>query len=337
MTAKPQRSVSVEVEQANAMTFVADVLVLKYAQSHYGLDKMVSYRLADAGVAESKSAPPVGKHSLIDTDQLFGVGSVLFVGVKGIYDFKYGEIRTFACNALEILSAEKSAVQHVCMTLHGTGYGLDENEAFEAEIAGIIDAVTGGRAPKTLERVTIVDRDEKRVARMRSALRRLLPRGVLEVDITRYLDELASDAAEDFRSVGYASEAKPHIFVAMPFRDDMDDLYHYGILNAVKQSGYLCERADLSAYTGDVMSWVKKRIRSASLVIADLSYANPNVYLEVGYAWGLNVPTVLIVQDADDLKFDVSGQRCLTYTKIMDLEEALSKELQSLPVTPARA
>jgi nucleoside 2-deoxyribosyltransferase len=95
-------------------------------------------------------------------------------------------------------------------------------------------------------------------------------------------------------------------------------------------AGYLCERADLSVFTGDVMEWVKKRIASSSLIIADLSNANPNVYLEVGYAWGCGKPTVLLVRDPAELKFDVKGQRCLVYKKIKDLEESLRKELETL-------
>ena len=99
---------------------------------------------------------------------------------------------------------------------------------------------------------------------------------------------------------------------------------------AVNAAGLLCERADLSTFTGDVMDWVKRRISSATLVVADLSTANPNVYLEVGYAWGCRVPTVLLARDAEDLKFDVKGQRCILYKSIKSLEDALGRELQAL-------
>jgi nucleoside 2-deoxyribosyltransferase len=78
------------------------------------------------------------------------------------------------------------------------------------------------------------------------------------------------------------------------------------------------------------MGWVKKRIAGASLVIADLSDANPNVYLEVGYAWGRGRPTVLLVRDSSQLKLDVQGQRCLIYKKIKDLETSLRAELENL-------
>ena len=78
------------------------------------------------------------------------------------------------------------------------------------------------------------------------------------------------------------------------------------------------------------MQWVRDRIKTAKLVVADLTDGNPNVYLEVGYAWGCNVPTVLLIKNAKQLKFDVRSQRCLPYKKIKDLEQALAKELNEL-------
>jgi hypothetical protein len=117
----------------------------------------------------------------------------------------------------------------------------------------------------------------------------------------------------------------------MPFAPEFDDLYYYGIQGAVNRAGYLCERADLSSFTGDVMIWVRSRISSSKLIIADLTGANPNVYLEVGYAWAMQVPTVLLVEKNDDLRFDVRGQRVIEYKgSIRSLEERLRAELQSL-------
>ena len=132
------------------------------------------------------------------------------------------------------------------------------------------------------------------------------------------------------RSVGYDSQSKPHIFVAMPFAEEMEDVFHFGIQGPVNASGFLCERADIASFTGDVVEWVKRRIASASLVIADLSGANPNVYLEVGYAWGCGRPTILLTRDTSHLRFDVQSQKCLTYKKIKDLESMLQAELKNV-------
>ena len=141
------------------------------------------------------------------------------------------------------------------------------------------------------------------------------------------------EAKERLRAAGYASAAKAHVFVAMPFKEDMDDTYHYGIQGAVRAAGFLCERADLSSFTGDVLEWVRGRLKTASLVVADLTDANPNVYLEVGFAWGCDVPTVLLVREKTKLLFDVRGQRCLSYKNIKHLEESLAKELIALKAT----
>ncbi len=135
---------------------------------------------------------------------------------------------------------------------------------------------------------------------------------------------------EPLRTAGARSRGKPHVFVAMPFAPEFDDHFHYGIQQAVNTAGYLCERADLATFSGDVITWVKERIDSARLLVADLSTANPNVYLEVGYAWGKGIPTVLLARDATDLKFDVKGQRCLVYGSIRKLEELLARELTQL-------
>lgn len=82
--------------------------------------------------------------------------------------------------------------------------------------------------------------------------------------------------------------------------------------------------------TGEVLEWVRSRIRSASLVVADLTDSNPNVYLEIGYAWGVGVRTVLIVKKPDQPKFDVRGHRYLEYASIQGLEESLTMELKGL-------
>jgi hypothetical protein len=58
--------------------------------------------------------------------------------------------------------------------------------------------------------------------------------------------------------------------------------------------------------------------------------ANPNVYLEVGYAWGRGRPTVLLVRDVKELRFDVAAYRCIIYRSIRELETLLTRELERL-------
>jgi hypothetical protein len=218
------------------------------------------------------------------------------------------------------------------MTLHGVGFGLDEAEAFRAEIAGILDAVAAGQRPDGLNRVSIVERDAQAASRLRTLLDSILPASIVDDNQSRRDVEQASLGAArgSLGAVGHDSRQKPHVFVAMPFAEEYADRFHYGIQGAANAAGYLCERADLASFTGDVIAWVKDRIGSAALVVADLTAANPNVYLEVGYAWGRGVNTVLVVAQGEDLKFDVRAQRCLIFRSIRHLEELLTAELKAL-------
>jgi hypothetical protein len=122
----------------------------------------------------------------------------------------------------------------------------------------------------------------------------------------------------------------PHAFVAIPFGPAFEDVFHFGIASPVRAAGLACERMDQVACTGDVIGLMKERIAAAALVIADLSSANANVYLEVGYAWGTGVPCILICDRRTDLPFDVRSQRCLFYDTIVELERRLSDELAEL-------
>lgn len=320
--------IGIVVELGDALAIQADVLALKYANNLYGVDRAVVDALAGQVPDIRQRLPDPPGFYITATGGTIAASNVLFVGVGPLRQFGYGEIRAFARKVLEALAGETLQAVHVALTVHGPGYGLDETEAFESEVAGLLDAINSGHFPAGLKRLTIVEVDAGRARRLATLLDKLLPVGPggSRVRAARPL----ADVPDRMRSVGYDSLNKPHIFVAMPFAEEMDDVFHYGIQGAVNAAGFLCERADLSSFTGDVIDWVKSRIASASLVVADLSNANPNVYLEVGYAWGCGRPTVLVVRDTSQLKFDVRGQRCLPYKKIKDLEASLRAELENL-------
>ncbi len=318
--------VKIEIVEENALEIDVDVLALKYAQKYYGVDDLVSTLLMRQGIDQSQMQPRPGEFRLVPGEPAISARNILFVGVVDLYDFGYREIRDFGRRFLSVLAHAAPQTRHVAATIHGAGYGLDEIEAFEAEIAGILDAIDSGDVPRPLRKISIVELDSSRVKRLQPLLGELYHQ---EPTLKTSGDPQRS-TSDRLRNAGYASDAKSHVFVAMPFKNEMADTYHYGIQGAVRAAGLLCERADLSTFTGDVMHWVQQRIRTSALVIADLTEANPNVYLEVGYAWGCEVPVLLLTQSTDHLKFDVRGQRCLVYNSIRELEESLRIELENL-------
>jgi nucleoside 2-deoxyribosyltransferase len=93
----------------------------------------------------------------------------------------------------------------------------------------------------------------------------------------------------------------------------------------VRKCGYVCERVDEAAFTGDIVERIRDGIRNAEFVIADLTDARPNVYLEVGYAWGQGRPVLLVAREGQQLHFDVSHHKCVFYTTIGKLAERLER------------
>ncbi len=322
-----KNKIKVCVERANAASFHIDVLVLKYAQELYGLDEVVVDLFEQNGTDIRSRLPNEGSTYLTKASYPIFAKRILFVGVKELKDFRYKEIREFASDALGALVQLTPEAKSIGITLHGAGYGLDELEAFESEVAGLMDAIAWQKYPPQLETIYFLEDKPARAKRLKYMLSKLIPGGSIGIEQD---SENLSKTSERLRSAGYSTESKPHIFVAMPFDETMDDVYYYGIKGAVNSAGFVCERADLSSFTGDVLNWIHKRIRTANFVVADLTNANPNVYLEVGYAWGCGVPTILIARDPIDLKFDVSRQRCLVYKRIKDLEKLLKEELENL-------
>jgi hypothetical protein len=322
--------IGLEIQATDALKINADVLVLKYAQELFGTDSLAFTRLALVHQGLETRLPKPNSFLFLESLDSLGAKQVLFSGVPGIFQFRYKEIRGFAFKSLNYLAEQRPDTEHICFTLHGVNYGLDEAEAFESEVAGIVDAIMQGKFPASLKRITIVEFYEPRAERLKSILKGILPDGMIKVEDRATFARRNLKTSQLINDAGIHSEEKPLIFVAMPFDKKLDDVFHYGVQNAVNRAGFLCERADKIAFTGDILELIKRRIGKASLVIADLTTTNPNVYLEVGYAWGIGKSTVLIAQDADDLKFDVKGQKCIIYSGIRELEEKLSEELMGL-------
>lgn len=311
---------TVSVEHADILDFTCDVLILKYAQAFYGADALVSEVLTKK--SEISSLQP-GEHLYLPSMNKLRAKKVLFVGVVPLYDFGYNEIREFSKYSLKVLR-EFSGSEHVAMTMHGVDYGLDEREAFLSQLAGLLDAIRSDLAPSKLKRITIVEKDDRRARRLGEILEENLQRQSIterELGLTR------AGSGSSIATAGLNSNKKPLVFVAMPFSEEMEDVYRYGIEAPVNAAGYLCERIDMTTFLGDILERLKSRIEAASLVVADLTGSNPNVYLEVGYAWGKDRPTLLLAKKGDELKFDVRGQRCIEYTSIRDLEKKLKADL----------
>ena len=310
---------------ADVIEFECDTLILKYAQSLHGADRAVARAL---GVAETELNIPAGDHRLVPTKGSMPFSHVLFIGAPHLSSFGYREIRNFANAAMNVISHSDVAHARVAMTMHGVGYGLDEREAFTAQVAGIIEYFSSNLTGVLPQRVTIVERETNRYHRI-SAILNQIP-GVASHESNASSQK---PVVQEIPDAGVASDTKRLVFVAMPYNDQMVDVFEFGIKEPVNNAGCLCERCDREAFTGDVLDRIRTRIADADVVIADVTGANPNVYLEVGYAWGREVQTLLIAREGENLEFDLRTHRCLFYKNINHLRKQLNDFLERLMST----
>jgi hypothetical protein len=329
------------IVEGDILKRTSDLLILKYADALHGVDDLVAQRLGfDDTVASGKYALLAGKG--------LKAKQVLFIGVGPLFHFRYGQIRKFGKQALKLAGDLIESPELITMPIHGPGYGLDESEAFLSLIGGLMDCIAAGQFPETLKTIEIVEHDAQRVARLRHLLGKALeqhPAQVVKrgsIDIaTRRADRSGSAishgqlvdpdrAKEELADRGAGSEKKVKVFVAMPFNNIYSDEYDIAITEAAQHANILYERIDRTAYVGDIMNQVKSRIRSYNGMLALLNDANPNVFLEIGYAWAKDKPTVLMVKEGQTLPFDITGQKCIVYSSINDLRTKLKAELTAL-------
>jgi hypothetical protein len=319
-------SIEISVQCADVANVASDLLLLKYARHFYGADEAVAARLTEHGVChESDIAPANGAHLLLETGGAIAATRTLFLGTPGLRHFRYQEMTQFARRAIKIIAENRLPVCTLTTTIHGAGYGLDAGEALRALIFGFQQGLATSPLPH-LEKIIFVERNTRRCELLQSLLQGVEIVSAPHAGVPGQPTSLPATAT---LNVGTAPAAEPvkrkSVFVAMPFTEDFEDIYQFGIYSTIRRCGYLCEKVDESVFAGSIVDRIMDGIRNAEFVVADLSLEKPNVYLEVGYAWGMNKRVILVAREGQRLHFDLSHHKCLFYKTIGKLAECLEK------------
>ena len=113
----------------------------------------------------------------------------------------------------------------------------------------------------------------------------------------------------------------------MPFKADLDELYTSVLRPSAERSRLSCARADDIYGPKPIMADIWRSIRGASVIIADLTNRNPNVFYELGLSHAIQKPVVLIAQDIGDVPFDLRHLRIIIYRNTEDGRQRLATEL----------
>lgn len=158
----------------------------------------------------------------------------------------------------------------------------------------------------------------------------------------------ASDASSDLSSASSTWE-KTCFFIA-PIGDDESeermhsDLFLGQIVEPVlNQFGFNVVRADKINSAGLITSQIIEHIIKSKVVVADLSFHNPNVFYELSLRHTQSKPTIHLIRKSDKIPFDITTFRTITiddssiYTLLPQLESyktQLSSQVRKLLESP---
>lgn len=127
------------------------------------------------------------------------------------------------------------------------------------------------------------------------------------------------------------------VFVIMPFDSELNSVYEKLIKTPLEQRGHSVRRADDAPQNQNILKTIVQGIWTADVIVTDLTQTNANVYYELGIAHALEKQTIQIVQNIDDVLFDLRPYYVIEYsthfneagnltTKIIELLEQKSED-----------
>jgi hypothetical protein len=118
-------------------------------------------------------------------------------------------------------------------------------------------------------------------------------------------------------------------FVIMQFSEDYNELYSQVIKPICQEKNIECVRADDMYNSTPILNDITENIKNSSLIIAEITPDNPNVYYEIGYSHAINKPTILLCnRTREKLPFDISGFRTIFYSNTIIGKKKVEDDLR---------
>jgi hypothetical protein len=118
-------------------------------------------------------------------------------------------------------------------------------------------------------------------------------------------------------------------FVLMPHTKEFDDIFNYVIKPAMETNDLSVLKADNIYQPGNILSQVWHEIRSAEVIVADVSDHNPNVIFELGLCYGIQRCPIILTRDPAELPFNLRNLRYIHYENTTSGAQKLREKLTS--------
>ena len=124
-----------------------------------------------------------------------------------------------------------------------------------------------------------------------------------------------------------------------PTRQHSDHVLRHIVRAAVERFDYEALRADEIDRPGIITSQVLERVINSPLVIADLTFHNPNVFYELAIRHGLRKPFVQMIKRGEKIPFDVATARTVYFDLDLDgaanAADEVARQIEALHEDPS--
>lgn len=144
------------------------------------------------------------------------------------------------------------------------------------------------------------------------------------------LDFLSAMRADIDRKIGPTDPIDPELcFVIMSFSSNpvLRDFYEKAVKPTVEKLGYRCERVDEQHFNDSITERIFHNLRTAKIIVADLTEARPNCYYELGIAHALRKEVIHLAYSGQDIHFDVKDWNFIIYSRIDELTRKLRERI----------
>jgi hypothetical protein len=101
----------------------------------------------------------------------------------------------------------------------------------------------------------------------------------------------------------------------MPFETTREKYFAQIYSRAIDDAGMVAKRGDSLFRSSPIMGDIWKFVQESTVLLADLTGRNANVFYELGLAHAIGKPVVLVAETMDDVPFDLRGLRVLTFDR----------------------
>ena len=112
-------------------------------------------------------------------------------------------------------------------------------------------------------------------------------------------------------------------------RDRADEVFSYLIAPVCEELGYKPVRVDQVDAVDNINETIINYLKTAPMVVADMTGHNPNAFYELGFRQAKELPLVPIIQAGNGLPFDVISQRTVFYNLSVGKIEQSKKDLKA--------